>query len=372
MPVCSQNDQVIRSAGSLFCIVWKWQPAHSLMAVAHIQVLCFTIIGFCITSNVHAGENTENKVSPTFIRTSAFLPQSKAELKSAVEACLALSPKGDCFDGPHGAIGEWDVSRVTNMSRVFAYSHSFNANICEWDVSSVTSMNRMFLAATTFTGDISKWDVSRVTDMDGMFWDAVAFHDDISNWNVSSVISMSHMFVHGKFNGDISKWDVSRVTDIQGMFSGNSAFNGDISEWDVSRVANMSLTFKNAKSFNVDLSKWNVSRVTDMNYMFAGTPSFTHKLCGSAWITSNASQSNTFLGSLGSIPPNTHCINTTSFSPQSRTELKGVLDACVRPRPLPRIIAHRGGSRIGPENTKGALLNALRMEVDPKNISKKY
>ena len=45
---------------------------------------------------------------------------SKAELKSAVYKCLQLSQKGDCFNARHGAIAEWDVSSVTDMTNLFA------------------------------------------------------------------------------------------------------------------------------------------------------------------------------------------------------------------------------------------------------------
>ena len=102
-----------------------------------------------------------------------FSPQSKAELQSAVEACLDVSPKGDCFEGPHGPIGEWDVSRVTDMSGMFQNAVAFEGDLSKWDVSHVSDMDGMFRWATSFNCDISKWDVSRVTDMSSMFTYAI-------------------------------------------------------------------------------------------------------------------------------------------------------------------------------------------------------
>merc|ERR1712032_1765398 len=84
--------------------------------------------------------------------TSAFSPQSKDELKSAVDTCLELSPKGDCSKGPHGPIGEWDVSRVTGMSHIFSKADSFNSDISNWDVSRVIKMGYMFRMAKSFNG----------------------------------------------------------------------------------------------------------------------------------------------------------------------------------------------------------------------------
>ena len=52
--------------------------------------------------------------------TAAFSPRSRAELQSAVDACIKLPPKGECSNGPSGPIGDWDVSSVTDMSIVFS------------------------------------------------------------------------------------------------------------------------------------------------------------------------------------------------------------------------------------------------------------
>merc|ERR1719331_1530998 len=70
---------------------------------------------------------------------------AKSELQAAIKECLQLS--SDCSKGPHGPIGSWDVSAVTDMSQLF---------------------NRKLVpGANKFTGDISNWDVSGVTTMFG-------------------------------------------------------------------------------------------------------------------------------------------------------------------------------------------------------------
>ena len=66
------------------------------------------------------------------------------------------------------------------MKEMFYMGHSsynkFNTDISKWDVSRVTDMMRMFTGTTSFNGDISKWDVSRVTNMNGMFFGATSFN----------------------------------------------------------------------------------------------------------------------------------------------------------------------------------------------------
>ena len=116
-------------------------------------------------------------------------PESKAEFKSVMAAYLKLCPQGDCSDGPHDPIGEWDVSRVTDMSHMFYGATSFNADISKWDVSvsRATDMGRMFSDAKSFNGELSKWDVSGVEDTSYMFLGAEAFDSDLLKWDVSRV-----------------------------------------------------------------------------------------------------------------------------------------------------------------------------------------
>ncbi len=76
-------------------------------------------------------------------------------------------------------------------------------------------------AATTTYGAISDWDVSQVTDMSELFIDKTTFNDDISNWDVSNVTNMYAMLCNAtSFNQDIGAWDVSSVTNMRVMFNG--------------------------------------------------------------------------------------------------------------------------------------------------------
>ena len=116
-------------------------------------------------------------------------------LKTAVLACLKLSSRGRCPNGPNGAMGTWDVSRVTDMSRLFSGMSKFDEDISDWDVSRVTDMQGMFMGAESFDADITKWDVSKVQDMDGMFAGARTFKRRLCGpaW-VGSRASQTKMF----------------------------------------------------------------------------------------------------------------------------------------------------------------------------------
>ena len=52
----------------------------------------------------------------------------------------------------------------------------------------------MFGNAKLFNADIGNWNVSKVTNMSGMFHGAHCFNQDISKWVVSNVTDMSNMF----------------------------------------------------------------------------------------------------------------------------------------------------------------------------------
>ena len=169
----------------------------------------------------------------------------------------------------YGHISDWDVSDVTNMSRLFLNEQNFNENISNWDVSSVTNMESMFKGASAFNQPIGNWTVSSVTNMCGMFENASVFNQHIGNWNVSSVTNMSDMFERASaFNQPIGNWTVSSVTSMSNMFNNASAFNQPIGNWDVSSVTSMNWMFANAREFNQSIENWTVSSGTRKLGMF--------------------------------------------------------------------------------------------------------
>ncbi|MDB4174832.1 BspA family leucine-rich repeat surface protein [Flavobacteriaceae bacterium] len=191
------------------------------------------------------------------------------------------------FDTPsdfNQDISYWDVSNVTDMSRMFSYAEAFNQPIGEWDVSNVTTMYDMFLYAEAFNQPIGNWNVSNVTTMYGMFNGAGGFNQDIGDWDVSNVTDMSRMLGAEAFNKPIGDWDVSNVTRMEYMFQYTS-FNQDIGNWDVSNVINMQGIFVGATSFNQPIGDWDVSSVTDMSFMFFSADGFNQDI--GDWNVSN-------------------------------------------------------------------------------------
>ena len=155
---------------------------------------------------------------------------------------------------------------------------------------------QMFRRAGNFNGDISNWDTSKVTDMSYMFaMDNQAtehqFNQNIGSWDVGEVTNMSNMFNNSIFNQDIGNWDTSKVTSMAYMFTSNGIFNQDINTkdytagsrlaWDVSACTDFQNMFNNSTGFATSVNKWKIytgsSNVT-MSYMFAGATSFNSSL----------------------------------------------------------------------------------------------
>jgi surface protein len=66
-------------------------------------------------------------------------------IQNAINTCLSTNPvDGMCTDSEYGAMPDWDVSQVTDMSDAFKDLEGFNADISNWNVSSVTDMGLMF------------------------------------------------------------------------------------------------------------------------------------------------------------------------------------------------------------------------------------
>ena len=96
-------------------------------------------------------------IAPLRARAAPF-PADGADLKTAINNCLAAdatgacdcsSPSVDCKQGNGIAIGSWDTSQVTTMEHV-PRKHAFNQDISAWNTAAVTTMYYMFYDAAAF------------------------------------------------------------------------------------------------------------------------------------------------------------------------------------------------------------------------------
>lgn len=158
-------------------------------------------------------------------------------------------------DGLRAAVEEYIAGNLT------AISHPIGS----WDVSNVTDFSRLFAAQSEddpfvhFNADISGWQTSQVANMSGLFSNAISFNQALGNWDTSAVTDMSGGFQGAEsFNQSIEEWDTSSVIDMSSLFNGASAFNSPLALWDTSSVRDMSMMCTSAESFNRGLCCWNV------------------------------------------------------------------------------------------------------------------
>ncbi|CAL6429326.1 unnamed protein product [Bathycoccus prasinos] len=254
-------------------------------------------------------------------------PILDANWHAYVAECLAIAPvDGMCTSwdkyGAHGAMPNWDVSLVTDMSgyteissyKGFGGKSTFNADISKWNTGKVTSMRSTFNRASAFNQDIGSWNTAQ----------------DIGSWNTGQVTDMIRSFIYASaFNHDISRGLESTArgeTEMVFMFRYATAFQakftctdavsgppnscactkcipdaswhvfvsdclaeapetgectewasgkpyGTMPNWDTSLVTDMSGYpngdgFGEKNMFNGDITNWDTSRVTNMFAMF--------------------------------------------------------------------------------------------------------
>ena len=194
-------------------------------------------------------------------------PQTKAALRYMIEQFSAGKKT-------YGEPNTWDVSLVTDMSRLFYAITTFNAPIDLWVTSQVTNMNGMFERCRLFNQPITM-DTSQVTNMGYMFLFASSFNQPIT-MDTSNVINMVCMFSNASsFNQPITM-DTSQVTNMGYMFSNASSFNQPIT-MDTSKVTDMKHMFRGASLFNQPITM-DTSQVTDMGCMFCCASSFNQPI----------------------------------------------------------------------------------------------
>jgi surface protein len=175
------------------------------------------------------------------------------------------------------SLNNWNTSKVSTMSNMFADAISFNSSINTWNVSSVTDMNSMFNNASSFNQDLSNWSTLKVSSMVFMFQGASSFNQDISMWNVSTVSTANYIFCGCPVFGQTAKYPNILPAPIWGCSNDSMIINAYIpSVVDFSTVI---LPFSSIVSLDVDWGDGNTVNYTsppvEHTYITIGNPTIT-------------------------------------------------------------------------------------------------
>jgi surface protein len=224
----------------------------------------------------------ENQITERIARILPDLIElNNVSIRQAMHIYKTYLEKGKLAELPEEIrnISNWDVSRVTDMSRLFYKFTVFNQDISRWDVSNVTDMSHMFESAKSFNQPLNDWNVSNVQNMEVMFLRAESFNQPLDNWNVSNVRKMKQMFQDARrFNQPLNNWDVGNVRYMFKMFWNAESFNQPLNNWNVGNVRYMGGMFQDARRFNQPLNNWNVGNVKNMSEMFYSASAFNQPL----------------------------------------------------------------------------------------------
>jgi surface protein len=267
------------------------------MAACAVVILLIAIVTAATTTTTTTTRRSAKSVLPSESQPASTSPSvysvftSTDQLYEALDAYLMAMEEDESKTGTSTLvaqsnvsltygypIGTWDVSRLTNFSRVFDPNRSptsvragtFNQDLRGWDVSNAVTMQGMFVGSENFRGfGLDRWNVGLVQDFSYMFANAKVLDADLSAWNTSSATTMKGMFYGAqKFNGNLSAWNVANADSMAFMFRSAVGFQGgDLTQWNVSKVQDMTQLFAACESFIGQISTWDTSSVTTMNSM---------------------------------------------------------------------------------------------------------
>ena len=306
------------------------------------------------------------KLLSTFvlITSTVFYSQTAitdTNFKDAIKDCLSTNPvDGMCINSKYGSMPDWDVSRVTDMSRAFKDRTNFNGDISEWDVSSVTNMEFMFYEASSFNQNINSkkvtvdgetytaWDVSKVKNMEYMFYKASSFDQPLHNWDVRKVKNMKDLL--NKSGLSVSNYDKILIgwsgQDVEpnvelGAYGINycnaSAARQsliDDKQWKINDRQKCPITNADFRKAIIDclqkdsngkctaskygpMRYWDVSQVTDMSYAFNDKIDFNGDI--SNWNVSNVTNMRFMFGDAKAFNQNINTKEVTTVNGKTYT-----------------------------------------------------
>lgn len=97
-------------------------------------------------------------------------------------------------------------------------NRNHKANTATWkklDVSNVTDMTALLAFTDIPNADLSHWDVSKVKTMEGMFYKSTFNNDSIVGWKPKRCTNFLRMFTFSEFNHTLSSWPTGEIETLK-------------------------------------------------------------------------------------------------------------------------------------------------------------
>lgn len=131
----------------------------------------------------------------------------------------------------YGHISTWDVSKVTDMRRLFFGSVLFS-DISGWDVSNVIDFSEMFKNATIHNVSLKDWNVEKALSMYSMF-EGATFENEtigIEEWKLNGNVDLRRAFYMSSLKLKLENWNIGKSW-ISGMLSFSNLTKSDVESW---------------------------------------------------------------------------------------------------------------------------------------------
>lgn len=148
------------------------------------------------------GEDKAKPEEPVAEEPAEKIDPDEPEEKRSITGAMKLVDKKDSKYNVFGVINDfYDMVEEEHTNEM-----SHRSILRKLDVSGITNMAALFAFTNLPNIDLSAWNTGNVKCMEGMFYKSTFNNDSICEWDVSSCADFKNMFLFCPFNQSLKKW----------------------------------------------------------------------------------------------------------------------------------------------------------------------
>lgn len=148
------------------------------------------------------GDDTKKPEEPVVEEPEEKIDPDEPEEVRTITGAMKLVDKKDSKYNIFGVINDlYDMIEEEHTNEM-----THRSILRKLDVSDITNMSALFAFTNLPNIDLSAWNTGRVRTMEGMFYKSTFNNDTICEWDVSSCKDFKNMFLFCPFNQSLKKW----------------------------------------------------------------------------------------------------------------------------------------------------------------------